>query len=98
MFGLEKIQVASNGFVLTDSRGNIFVAKTLAEAATIAGETVPSNGATTYTSGYNQTDLIHVRELAIAGRKVDAIKLLRDCFSPRLGLREAKEIVENLCI
>jgi ribosomal protein L7/L12 len=31
------------------------------------------------------------------GKKIEAIKILRDCFTPRLGLREAKELIEVLC-
>ena len=38
-----------------------------------------------------------VKALIAQGRKIEAIKLLRDIFTTRLGLREAKDIVEILC-
>jgi hypothetical protein len=90
----ESIRAAGNGYILSDNLGNEMVAKTLVEAAQIAGEQVNSTSATLYTERYSLGDLHLVRDFMRDGRKVEAIKHLRYCFSPRLGLREAKDIVE----
>lgn len=94
---LEKITIAQNGFIIKDTYGNLYVAKTLLEAAGIAGESVPNLGYTNYNVGMSAANLQKVRENFHRGNKVEAIKTIRDCFVPRLGLREAKELVENLC-
>lgn len=95
---LEGIGVAENGFILHDSFGKTHVAKTLSEAAMIAGEgLVQPTSYTVYSPGFSQTDLRDVTILYKQGNKIAAIKMLRDCFSPRLGLKEAKELVEQLC-
>lgn len=95
MFKEIQITQASNGFVVTIN-GDMYVAGTLAEVARLAGEILPSDSFTTYVPGYTSESLQKVRTLREEGRKIDAIKLLRDCFHPRLGLREAKELVEHL--
>lgn len=95
---IEAIIVANNGFIVEDNSGNFHIAKTLLEVAQIVGEIVPAAGYTNYVSGYSDNDLRQVRNLAREGRKIEAIKTLRDCFTPRLGLREAKELVEQLCL
>jgi ribosomal protein L7/L12 len=94
---LDSITVATNGFVLYGARGDVHVAKTLSEAAQLAGEQGSFSGNTLYTVGYGCNDLNNVKAFFKAGQKIEALKLLRDCFSPRLGLREAKELIENLC-
>lgn len=94
---LENIKVAQNGFVIEDVYGNLHIAHTLLDAARIAGESVPNSGQTAYESSKGFQDLNEVRKLFHDGRKIDSIKLLRDCFTPRLGLREAKDLVEQLC-
>lgn len=95
---LESIRVAQNGFVLEDGYGNLHVAKTLLELAQIAGEAAgPNSGFTNYTPGYGLNDLTQVRSLALDNQKINAIKILRDTFTPRLGLKEAKELMEVLC-
>jgi ribosomal protein L7/L12 len=94
---IEYIKVAQNGFVLEDSCGYIHVARTLLEIAEIAGEVVPQSGSTVYDANYSALHLADVRTAALQGRKIDAIKILRNCFVPRLGLREAKDLVEQLC-
>lgn len=94
---IEKINVAMNGFVLEDDYGNMHIAKTLLEAAQVAGETVPPEGVTGYDVGRDAGDLIKAKERALEGYKIDAIKHLRNTFTPRLGLREAKELLEILC-
>ena len=94
---LDKITVAQNGFILGDSYGHLHIAKTLLEAAGIVGETVPNPSGTNYTAGFDSNDLNNVRNLFRQGQKIEAIKILRNVFTPRLGLREAKELVENLC-
>lgn len=50
-----------------------------------------------YAFGYDASDLRDVNSLMKQNRKIDAIKHLRFCFEPKLGLKEAKEIVEQLC-
>lgn len=94
---LENIRVAQNGFVVEDGYGNLYVAKTLLEAAQIVGEAVQSSMTATYAPGFDSNDLNNVKHYMREGKKIEAIKLLRDCFVPRLGLREAKDLVENLC-
>lgn len=94
---IEGIGVAENGFILHDSFGKTHVAKTLTEAAMIAGEvTVQPSAWTLYSPGFNQCDLRYVKILYKQGDRIAAIKMLRDCFSPKLGLKEAKELVEQL--
>ena len=94
---LENIKIAQNGFVIEDSYGNLYIAHTLLEAARLAGETVPDGGRTEYNTNRSAADLDAVRCMFQAGDKIGAIKLLRDCFTPRLALREAKDLVERLC-
>ena len=94
---LENIKAAQNGFVLKDACGNLYIAKTLLEAAQIAGEIVPDGSSCRYNKGFDSNDLNNVKHYVREGRKIEAIKLLRDCFTPRLGLREAKDLVEQLC-
>ena len=94
---LEKINVAMNGFVLEDDYGNMHIAKTLLEAAQIAGESVPPTTSSAYAPGFDSNDLNNVKHYMREGKKIEAIKLLRDIFTTRLGLREAKDIVEILC-
>lgn len=94
---LENIKIAMNGFILEDVYGNLHIAQTLLEAARMAGEAVPGSGYTNYNPGRGPSDLRQVRSLALEGQKISAIKILRDAFNPRLGLKEAKELVEVLC-
>jgi hypothetical protein len=51
-----------------------------------------------YAFGYDSGDLLNVKQYMMQNRKIDAIKQLRLCFEPKLGLKEAKEIVEKLCL
>ena len=95
---LQGIGVAENGFILHDSVGKTYIAKTLTEAAMIAGEsTVQPTAYTNYNPGFSHADLRDVKILYKQGDRIAAIKLLRNCFSPKLCLREAKELVEQLC-
>lgn len=94
---LDNIRVAQNGFVIEDDYGNLHIAKTLLEAAGIVGETVPNPGYTNYMVGFDSNDLNNVRNLFRQRQKIEAIRVLRNVFTPKLGLREAKELVENLC-
>lgn len=94
---LENIKIAQNGFVLEDAYGNLHVAKTLVEAAQIAGEHIPNPGYTNYAAGFDSNDLNNVKHHMREGRKIEAIKLLRNCFNPIISLREAKDLVEQLC-
>ena len=94
---LGNIKAANNGFILEDVYGHLYVAKTLFEAAQIAGESVPSTASSVYAPGFDSNDLNNVKHYMREGKKIEAIKLLRDIFTTRLGLREAKDIVEVLC-
>ena len=94
---VENIKVAQNGFVLEDNFGNLHIARTLLDAARLAGEVVPGGGYSLYEQDKSHHDLDAVHKLFRAGKKIEAIKLLRGCFVPRLGLREAKDLVEQLC-
>ena len=94
---LENIRMAQNGFVIEDSYGNLYVAKTLFEAAGLVGEIVPTSTTSTYAPGFDSNDLNNVKHYMREGRKIEAIKLLRDMFTARLGLRESKDLVEILC-
>ena len=94
---LGNIKAANNGFILEDVYGHLYVAKTLLEAAQIAGESVPPTTSSVYAPGFDSNDLNNVKHYTREGKKIEAIKLLRDMFTTRLGLREAKDIVEVLC-
>lgn len=94
---LGNIKAANNGFILEDVYGHLYVAKTLLEAAQIAGESVPPTTSSAYAPGFDSNDLNNVKHYMREGKKIEAIKLLRDIFTTRLGLREAKDIVEILC-
>jgi ribosomal protein L7/L12 len=91
-----KIRQVSNGYIVTDSSGNEQVALTLIDAARLIGETIPAPGATTYAPGYGSYNIESVNTHAQRGETIAAIRELRDCFAPRLGLREAKDIVDCL--
>ena len=102
----QSIRAANNGFVLESTYGDTYIAKTLIEAAQLAGEIPPTDSTAVYAPtdstvvyapnmGANQ--LTEAKSLAQQGYKIDAIKKLRDCFVPRLGLREAKDLIERLC-
>lgn len=97
MMKLESVRAVSNGFVLVDDRLNEYVAKTLIEAAQIAGEIVPADSGSHYALGMTPGDLSVAKACARDGKKIEAIKILRNCFVPRLGLREAKDLIEILC-
>ena len=95
---------AENGWVANSQwDGPSYVATSLHELATLvegpAPVVKPQESATVYSSyneGFNANDLYTVKSLAQAGRKIDAIKHLRNCFTARLNLKEAKELVEVL--
>lgn len=42
----------------------------------------------------NLRELQNAKDLAMAGRKIDAIKWVRNAFNPRMSLKDAKEFVE----
>ena len=88
------IRAIRNGFILTDWNGDEQFAPTLVEAARIVGEILPDNTKTHYASGENCTTLEKARVAFKAGQKIEAIKYVRNAFTPRLGLLEAKELVE----
>jgi hypothetical protein len=95
---------ANNGWVANSHwDGPSYVATSLHELATLVegpAPVKPQESATVYSSyaeGFTVQDLYHIKTLAQAGRKIDAIKHLRNCFTARLNLREAKELVEVFC-
>jgi ribosomal protein L7/L12 len=89
------IRSARNGYILTDWSGDEHIALTLVEAARIAGEILPDNTQTKYADQFGAADLFKAREAFKAGQKIEAIKYVRNAFTPRLGLLEAKELVET---
>lgn len=88
------IRSVTNGYVLTNGYGDEYIAKSLLDAATVTGEYIPNSSSMAYATGKSKDTLREVVRLASAGEKISAIKLLRDCYSSTLGLREAKELVE----
>jgi ribosomal protein L7/L12 len=93
---IESIRVANNGFILENHFGDVYIAKTLTEVAQLAGEFPVNPSSVVYANGCNADTLRDARSEAQRGNKINAIKILRDAFTNRLGLREAKEIVEVL--
>jgi ribosomal protein L7/L12 len=101
MMKLDEIRVASNGYVLMDRQGDYHIASTLGEAAKIVGETYLQSYSedlgVVYAKGHGRDSLVQASIAMKAGRKIDAIKILRTCFTTRLGLLETKELLEVLC-
>jgi ribosomal protein L7/L12 len=93
----QSIRAANNGFVLESTYGDTYIAKTLIEVAQLAGEIPPTDSTAVYAPNMGANQLTEAKSLAQQGYKIDAIKKLRDCFVPRLGLREAKDLIERLC-
>ena len=90
------IQQANNGFVVTHTSGEMYVYKTLQEMAdAIEGSRYNSVTTAVYAPGADVHALIRAASLAATGYKIDAIKELRNAFEPRLGLKEAKDLVES---
>ena len=89
-----QIRNAKNGYIVTDYYGNEFIATTLADAARAIGEIVPDNKTCIYAEGENRGSLVNACKSAKAGYKIEAIKHLRNAFVPRLGLKEAKDLIE----
>lgn len=96
---LYNIRTVSNGYILEDEGypHRTFVAKSLKEAAEVAGELPKGQPSTVYSRDFGAIDLAKAKAEFVAGNKITAIKIIRDCFEPRLGLREAKDLVEQLC-
>jgi ribosomal protein L7/L12 len=98
---------ANNGWI-ANSRwdGPSYIATSLHELATLVEGSAPvkpqeSESATIYScyaENFTVQDLYHVKTLAQAGNKIEAIKHMRKCFTPWLNLREARDLVEVLCI
>ena len=91
---MSEIRSVSNGYIVTYN-GEEYIASTLAQAAAIIGEPFPAFSSTIYAEGCSAVNLHNVRSFARQGEKINAIKELRNCFTPRLGLREAKEILDT---
>lgn len=97
---------AANGWI-ANSRwyGPSYIATSLHELATLVEGPAPTpakpqeseTAYSSYNEGFNAIDLYKVKSLAQSGRKIDAIKHLRKCFTAQLNLKEAKELVEVLC-
>lgn len=96
------IETVENGYIFTqgDTWGNNrrFVATTLTELAKVAEpDTFPrdaSNTAISYKADYGKSSVEAARWEVRNGNKITAIKILRECYNYRLGLREAKDLVE----
>lgn len=95
---------ANNGWIATSRRdGPSYIATSLHELATLVegpAPVKPQESVTVYSpynDGFNANDLCMVKTLAQEGAKIAAIKHLRNCFTARLNLKEAKELVEVLC-
>jgi ribosomal protein L7/L12 len=95
---------AENGWVANSQwDGPSYIATSLHELATLVegpASVKPQESAMVYSAyadNFTVQDLYHVKTLAQAGRKIDAIKHMRNCFTPRLNLSEAKDLVEVLC-
>ena len=90
-----KIKQAENGFAQTTDDGRVFVYKTLTElAAAIEGPSTLNYNGTVYSPGHDLHSLREFHRLMEQNRKIDAIKLVRDIYTPRMGLKEAKELAE----
>jgi ribosomal protein L7/L12 len=94
------ITTADNGFLVDQAWGTKHVFTSFTEAAKHFGEPIAApksiDSYTRYADGLTAYTLREVRRNYNEGQKITAIKLLRDAFEPRLGLREAKELVESL--
>ena len=97
------IKKAKNGFVVYESAGDMSIYPSLHDMAdAIEGPAggVQSGlhyGNTVYAPDATALNLTRLRGWAAVGRKIDAIKELRNTFEPKLGLKEAKDIIEILC-
>lgn len=95
---------ARNGWVANSGfDGPIFIAKSLHELADLIEGPVPVQPEyvpphpNTCDFAVKDFDLLRsVSEYLAAGQKIKAIKALRDCGTPRLSLRAAKELLEGL--
>jgi ribosomal protein L7/L12 len=90
-----KIEQVDNGFIIRQ-RGQTTVCQSLSAACLLVGEQPPYLTYTTYADKAQRLDYARVREMLRERHKIDAIKHVRDVFHPRLGLREAKDLVEAL--
>jgi ribosomal protein L7/L12 len=93
-----KITEAKNGFII-EIAGEIYILQSLSDLWSIEVEryTVREIGTTelnVYGNNYGPANLLSVRSLVCSGKKIEAIKLLRNIYTFRLGLKEAKELVE----
>jgi hypothetical protein len=91
-----ELKQAVNGFIYTNNYGDVYIYSTLTELAA-AVEGSPQGNFIVYAPGKSIVNLRQVRGLALNGEKISAIKELRNTFTPPLGLKETKEIVEVLC-
>ena len=94
---------ADNGFLIEYDWGTKRVFSSFTEAAQFFGETPVLQAAkplpidyVQYAYGQDANSLTDARTEYRRGNKITAIKMLRETFTPRLGLREAKELVETL--
>jgi ribosomal protein L7/L12 len=91
-----ELKQAINGFIYTNDHGDVYIYSTLTELAAAVEGRSPGNY-TAYAPGKSIVNLREVRGLALNREKISAIKELRNTFTPTLGLKEAKEVVEVLC-
>lgn len=86
------IRQVNNGYIV-EYNGNTFIAKSLLEAASLAGENVPTK--TVYHSTCSAETLKDAKECFYRGDRIGAVKTVRNAFNPPLGLREAVNIVDT---
>lgn len=86
------IRQVNNGYIV-EYNGNTFIAKSLLEAASLAGEDVPTK--TVYHSTCSAETLKDAKERFYHGDRIGAVKTVRNAFNPPLGLREAVNIVDT---
>lgn len=95
-----KIESVENGYIATSNNTfdgpHKYVSTSLTELAKIIEPNIfPKDPDTNiYAPGYTKNDLIKARQQAQLGNKITAIKLLREVYVNRLGLQEAKDLVE----
>lgn len=89
------IRTVNNGFII-EVNGVEYIAKTLMEAAAFAGEIPHGGPRTEYAKGRDADSLEYTMHLIEYVGRIQAIKHLRSCYTPTLGLREAKELVDLL--
>lgn len=100
-----KIKQINNGFVYTNDWEEKYAFKTLTDLAVhvegpaYAAEPSPSlSRSMTYAPFKGILNLRDIRQLALDGKKIEAIKEMRSLLNHAIGLKEAKEMIEVLVL